>query len=174
MYKYFKIFLLTTYLIFNVNYLLAVESNIAFIDMNFLMNNSKAGKKMITSLEKKGNLENKKFIEIEKSLKSEEAKLVAQKNVLDNNEFKKKIESLKSKVLEYRQSRNNSVNEINKDRIKAQSSLLQSITPILTDYAEKNSLSMVIDKKNIILGKTELDITKNILKIVDEKVKNIK
>ena len=33
---------------------------------------------------------------------------------------------------------------------------------------------MIVQKKNIIMGKKELDITLDILKIVDEKIKKIK
>ena len=40
--------------------------------------------------------------------------------------------------------------------------------------SEKNSISIIIDKKNVIIGKTTLDITNDILKIVDEKIGKIK
>ena len=56
----------------------------------------------------------------------------------------------------------------------AQANLIESITPILTDYSSKNSISYILPKKNIIIGKSELDITKIILDLLDSKVKNIK
>ena len=42
------------------------------------------------------------------------------------------------------------------------------IRPILKDYSVKNSLSIILEQKNIVLGKKDLDITNNILEIVDK------
>ena len=36
---------------------------------------------------------------------------------------------------------------------------------------EKNSLNILIDKKNIFMGKTELDITEKIINIIDKEFK---
>ncbi len=36
---------------------------------------------------------------------------------------------------------------------------------------EKNSLNILIDKKNIFIGKTELDITEKIINIIDKELK---
>ena len=54
--------------------------------------------------------------------------------------------------------------------------LLQLITPILAKYADKKSISMILQKKNLIIGKTELDITDEVIMIVNTEVKefNIK
>ena len=52
--------------------------------------------------------------------------------------------------------------------------MVNSITPIIADYAKKNGAEIIIDKKNIVIGKVELDITQNILKALDVKIKNIK
>ena len=63
---------------------------------------------------------------------------------------------------------------INKKRVEATSKLLAFIQPILGEYANKNSISIIIQKKNIILGKTGLDITDSILKTLNSKHKKIK
>jgi outer membrane protein len=52
--------------------------------------------------------------------------------------------------------------------------LFRALTPILADYVEKNSIAVLLDRKNIIIAKKELDITNVILKILDTKVKDIK
>ena len=41
------------------------------------------------------------------------------------------------------------------------------------EYSEKNSISMVLQKQNVIIGKKELDITKDIILILNEKIKKI-
>ena len=38
----------------------------------------------------------------------------------------------------------------------------------------ENNISFILQKKNIIMGKTELDITDDVLKIIDKEVSKIK
>ena len=45
--------------------------------------------------------------------------------------------------------------------------------PILAEYSTKNNISLIVDKKSIVIGKTELDITKNILDLLNSKIKKI-
>ena len=69
---------------------LSAEQKIAFVDMKFVLNNSKAGKEAQIHLQKvfKGNQD--KFIEEEKNLKKKESDLLAKKNILSKEEYKKK------------------------------------------------------------------------------------
>ena len=81
---------------------------------------------------------------------------------------------LKKKISEYRTKRQNIIQESTKKRVQASAEFSQKIKPILGDYAAKNNISIIVQKKNIIMGKKELDITADILKIVDEKIAKIK
>ena len=42
------------------------------------------------------------------------------------------------------------------------------INPILTNYAEKNNVNYVLEKKNVLVGMKSLDITLQILEILNE------
>ena len=42
------------------------------------------------------------------------------------------------------------------------------------NYAKEKNIDMVVQKKNIIMGKSELDITDDILKIVDKEISKLK
>ena len=46
--------------------------------------------------------------------------------------------------------------------------------PILVDYSSDNSISFILPKQSIIIGKSEFDITKNIIEVLDKKIKSIK
>ena len=94
--------------------------------------------------------------------------------MLSENEFKSKLENLKKEISEYRAKRQNVIQESTKKRIQASAEFSQKIKPILGDYAAKNNIAIIVQKKNIIMGKKELDITDDILKIVDEKIKKLK
>jgi len=92
---------------------------------------------------------------------------------LSNEEFEKKINLLRKEANEYRIKRRDLINSLTKKRVDAQNKLIKTINPILADYSKKNSISMIIQKKNIIIGKSELEITDDILEILDKSLKTI-
>ena len=60
-----------------------------------------------------------------------------------------------------------------KKKVEGTAKLMKEIEPILTDFSKKNSISIILKKKDIVIAKTELDITNEIIKLVDSKVKEI-
>ena len=138
------------------------------------MNNSLAGKSILKKLDEKNKSIKKKFQDIEISLKNEEKKIISQKNILSEQEYLNKAQSFTKKVDDYKLLRNKTINDISKLKSKAQENLTNTLTPILAEYAEKNSISFIIPKQSIIIGKTELDLTNTIIEILNSKIKNIK
>jgi len=166
-FKFFFVFIL----FFNTN--VYSESLIAFIDMNKLMNESNAGKSISQQLEKKHKKNIDFFKKKEKELKSKESSIISQKNVLSKEDFEDKILKLRNEASSYRTKRTELIDSLTKNRVEATNKLINTIHPILLDYSSKNSISIVMQKKNIIIGKNELDITKDILTILNKKIKKI-
>ncbi len=106
-------------------------------------------------------------------MKDEEIKIVSQRNILKNDEFEKKINELRNKVNLYRKLRQESINNLNQLRIDSTNKILQEINPILAEYSKKNSISMIVQKKYIVIGKSELNITQVILDQLNDKIKKI-
>ena len=150
------------------------NNNIYYIDMNFIMNNSLAGKSIVNQLDikKKSNFDS--FKKEEKNLKNEETKLLSQKNILDKNEFKEKVILFKEKVSKYNKKRNKILNDLTNQKNDAQQALTKKLTPILANYAKDNSISFILSKQDIIIGKTELDLTNVIIEILNKEVKTVK
>ena len=167
-YKYLFFFLL----MFHSNLSMANQS-ILYIDMNYLLNNSLAGKSIITQLKNLNETNLKKFIEIEEGLQSEEKKLISQKKILEKDEYLKQLNKLRKKFSNYKIERTNMSKNILKKRTSAQQKLLNALDPILKDYSKKNSVLYIMPKKNIIIGNTDLDITQIILKSLDNNIKKI-
>jgi len=167
-YKYLFFFLL----MFHSNLSMANQS-ILYIDMNYLLNNSLAGKSIITQLKNLNETNLKKFIEIEEGLQSEEKKLISQKKILEKDEYLKQLNKLRKKFSNYKIERTNMSKNILKKRTSAQQKLLNALDPILKDYSKKNSVLYIMPKKNIIIGNVDLDITKIILKSLDSNIKKI-
>ena len=150
------------------------SDKIVYLDVEKIMQQSTAGKSIIAQLKKKRELSISKFKKKEKEIIDKEKKLIAQKNVLSKEEFESKIIELRKDISNYQKERNKTSNDITRSRVKASTNLINKLTPILEDYSKKNSIRIIVQKKNIVMGKKEDDITKDILELVNQKVKNIK
>jgi len=168
--RYFS-YLILSLILLQINS--ANAEKIVYIDMDKIMQISKAGKSAINKLNKTNETNIKKFKKIEENLKKDEKDLIAKRNILSQEEFNKNLQNLNKKIQEYRLQRQEAIEEVTKKRISATADFAQKIKPILADYAKENSIDMIIQKKNIIMGKSQLDITNKILTIVDSKISKI-
>ena len=168
-----KVLLLIIFFIFFSKVSISQENKTVYLDLNMIMGNSNAGKSINSQLETnhKKNIAN--FQKLEEELKNEEIKIISQKTVISKEDFEKKIINLRDKANKYRKERNDSINNLNNQRLNATQKMITLIRPILSEYSDNNSISLIIQKRNIIIGKTSLDITNDILKIVDEKIEKI-
>ena len=151
----------------------SLKAQIAYIDMNLVLNKSEVGKYLNSHIEKIKNKNIEKFKEIEKNLIDKEKLLISQQNILDNNEFDKKLAILKIEVNKYKSDKKLHVDQLNKIKIESTKEILKVLNPIITKYVDLNSISLVIPKKNIIIGKKNLDITDQIIKQLDENLKKL-
>ena len=169
-----KIKLISILLFFLVSIPSYSSEKVVYLDVEKIMQQSIAGKSIITQLKKKREVLISNFKKKEKEIMDKEKKLIAQKNVLSKEEFESKIIELRKDISNYQKERNKTSNDIAMSRVKASTSLINKLTPILEDYSKKNSIRIIVQKKNIVMGKKEDDITKDILELVNQKVKNIK
>ena len=160
------------FLIFSVS--VNAEQKIVFVDMDRLVSTSKPGSSIFSQL-KDINKKNLDFLkEEEKKFKEKEKKLIAQKNIISENDYKNKINELKSEINIYNQNRNEKIKKFNKLKVENTNNLLKLISPILAKYSTENEISIILQKKDLIIGKTELDITDEVIKIVDNEIKEFK
>ncbi len=165
--------------IFVVTFLLLIythafaEQKIVTLDMKYVLNNSKAGKGAQDFLKKSLADNTKKFLDIENSLKKEENDLLEKKNILSKEEYQKKADKLRKKVIDYQSQRRTSLDKIGNQRAQAKATLLKSIDPLLNSYIEENDISLIIDKKYTIGGKTSLDITNLIIEKLNKELQSL-
>tara|TARA_B100000963_G_C22411083_1_gene573303 strand:+ start:91 stop:606 length:516 start_codon:yes stop_codon:yes gene_type:complete len=150
------------------------SEKIVYLDVEKIMQESIAGKAIIAKIKKKRETSINKLKKKELEIVEKEKKLISQKNVLSEEEFKKKIQDLRGDISNYQKDRSKASNEITQTRIKASTSLIKKLTPILEAYSKENSIRIIVQKKHIVMGSKEDDITKDILNIVNQKIKNIK
>ena len=148
--------------------------NVYFIDFKFILNESDAGKKAQNHLKSK--LENgiKKLKEKETKIQEEEKNIIKQKKIISAEEYKKKVTDLRGKVSSLKIERNTLLSNVAEQRTKAKNELLRNLNPILETFMKDKRIRIVLDKKSILLADENLNITKDIMKILNQKLKSIK
>ena len=165
-------FLFISLLLFN-NFSLASEKKIAFIDINSIFINSDAGKDLNSFLkQKKKDLDDQVNISVNE-INNKKDKLTAQKNVLDSNEYSKKIKELENEIKKI----NSSISKKNDELIKLQKSVetkfSQNLNSIIEEYSIENSIDIIFKKQDILMAKNEMDITKDVLNLFNKKINKI-
>ena len=166
-----KRFLLSVFFIFFFSNNVICEEKIAFIDMDRVISKSNSGVSILEQLNK-SNKENVIFFKKEeKKLQEKKTKLISQKNIISETDFENKIDQFKIEINEYNKNKDKTIKNFNNLKINSTNKILKLINPILAKYSEDNSISIILQKKDLVIGKKELDITDEIIKIVNTQVK---
>ena len=145
-----------------------------YVDFKYILNQSTAGKKAQNFLKNKLEQGLKKLSEQEKNILKEEKQLIQQKKLIKPDEYKGKVDSLRSKVLKLQKERDKLLKSVSKQRLTARNELLKNLNPIISEYMQEKKIRMVVDKKSILLADQNLDITKQIIELLNKKLKSIK
>ena len=170
--KYLVKFFVVTFFLLVCTYSFA-EQKIVVLDMKYVLNLSKAGKGAQDFLKKSFTDNQKKFADIEQNLKKEEIDLLEKKTILSKEEYTKKTDTLRKKVIDYQSQRRASLDKIATQRAKSREALLKTIDPILNTYIKENNISLVIDKKDMLGGKPEYDITQIIVERLNKELPSL-
>ena len=170
--KYLVKIFVVTLLFINCTYASA-EQKIATIDMKYILNNSKAGKGAQDFLLKSFKDNQNQFKDKEKALKEEENDLLKKRNILSKEDYTKKANELRKQVIDYQSNRQSSLDKIAQQRSESKNKLMKEISPILDAYMKENSISLVFDKKDMLGGKPELDVTDIIIERLNKKLPSL-
>tara|TARA_A100001011_G_C14134785_1_gene767053 strand:- start:348 stop:866 length:519 start_codon:yes stop_codon:yes gene_type:complete len=147
------------------------KADVVYIDINYILNKSEIGKSLNNYIKGINDKNTQKYKKIESDLINKEKSILAKQNIIEKVEFEKIVSQLSKEVQKYRFDQKSSNEELNKIKIDYTKNILEYLNPIITNYVEKNSISLVIPKKNIIIGKKKLDITEEIIEILNKQVK---
>ena len=169
MFKIFKIIIIIiVFFISNKAY-----SEVSYINLEELMRKSSVGQYINETFEKEKKKIFNTFTEKEDQLKNNEKKILSQKNILKKEEYQKKVENFKENVKKYKSERKKTIENLNQRRITATKKVIEILNPILTKYMQENSISIILRKKDIIIAKKSLDITSNIIELLNIEIQKI-
>jgi Skp family chaperone for outer membrane proteins len=160
------------FLIFSTS-LSNAKDKVSYIDIDYILSNTLAGKSLLSSLKKEEELKISKFKLNDENFTKEEKKILAKKNLISSAEFEKEIKSLQVKFQKYKQNKFNEIEELKKKRNKNILIFLNQINPIIEKFMTDNSIYMIIDKKNVFIASKEYDITNNLIELIDNQIKSI-
>ncbi len=147
------------------------ENKVVVLDLDSLLEKTNYGKKIISDL----NLINEKNLqslkEIEKEIKLDQENIKKQKNLLSEEELSKKVNKLNSEIMEFKKKKNDLVNNFNFEKKNKLDEFFKIIIPEIEKYINDKNISLVLDKKNIFISNKKNNITNDIIKIIDEKLK---
>ena len=147
------------------------SEKIAFLDVELILNKSKPALKIIKKIEKIRDQENEKLKKIENNLKKKDEELTKTKYLISKEELNKKILNLRNEARSFEELRKKTIKDLNVKKNYELSQFLKLINPIVQEYMKEKSIDMIIDKKNIFMAKSNNDITKDILDIINAKIK---
>ena len=149
------------------------ENKIVYLDVSLLLNESIVGQNLNKKLKEINNKNITEFKTIETNIKKEDDDLLKKKNILSKEEYEKEIVLLQKKYKSFQNLMKEKNLKLNKLKGESAKIILNNINEIISEYSTKNSISMIVEKKSIIIGKSELNITNDILDLLNKKIKNI-
>ena len=80
---------------------------------------------------------------------------------------------MRKKVVDYQAQRRTALGKIASQRAEAKKKLIKKLNPILTKYIEENGISIIVDKKNVVIGHADLDITNQIVEKLNKELPSL-
>ena len=171
--KLFKnLFLITFIVLFSLNNLKADEK-ISYLDIEFILANTLAGKSLLENLKKVEDTKINEFKANDLKFQNNEKKILAKKNIISNEEIKKEINALQIEFQKYKKDKTKEIKILEKKRNENIINFLNLINPIIEKYMTDNSIYILIDKKNVFIANKDYDITKKLIELIDNQIKTV-
>ena len=167
-----RIFCILIFLSLSMN-LLKAEDKVSFIDIDYILTNTIAGKELLNALKKEEELKINNFKIKDHSFKNEEKEILAKKHLISKEEINKEMKLLQIKFQKYNKEKIKEVDDLKIIRNRNIINFLNLINPIIEKYMADNSIYMLIDKKNVFIASKDYDITNNLIVLIDKQIKNI-
>ena len=167
MYKKLFVILL---LFINFN-LVKADEKITFLNIDYLIQNTNFGKSLLKEIDNLNQKNNTEFKKREQELRKKEKDLINKKNILSDEEFKKNAINIKKEMEIYNSDKRKSNTDFENKKKDLLNNFFQKIRPIIEEYIQEKNISAVLNKKNIFIANKKYDITDDLIKVVNEKIK---
>jgi len=168
-----KIFIFTTTFIIFFLFPSISNSNekIVFINFEYIINNSNHGKLIFKDLNSKREENIKKLKTEEKKLRDEENDIKLKKDIISKDELNKMLAILNDNIKKFQKKKKLMEDELNEIKNEKINNFMSQINILLEQYMNDQSVDIMFNSKNILIGKKTINKTDDILKLINEKIK---
>ena len=149
----------------------APASSIAFVNLDNILQKSNLGIKTLDKLKERKKLEEKEVNDREKNIKILEEEIRNKQNIISNDEFKVEVNKLQKNIENFNLYKKKVLNDYEKYKNDEIINFFDQINPLIQNYLSENSIDILFNNKNIIIGKDTLDITDKIINIINQNIK---
>ena len=172
MIRFKKLYLILIFFSLSFNVLKA-ENKVFYIDIDYVLTNTLAGKSLLNTLKKEEELKINKYRLDDENFKNKEKKILAKKNLISKGEISKQMKVLHVEFQEYKKEKINEIDKFKKKKNRNILNFLNLINPIIEKYMSDNSISILLDKKNVFIASKDYEITYNLIELIDNQIKTI-
>jgi|MDSV01.3.fsa_nt_gb Skp family chaperone for outer membrane proteins len=151
--------------------LVYANQQISFLDVDAIMKQTIQGKEIVKNL----NELNKKNLTLlrskENKIKDLEKKINNQKNIISKEELKSKIDILQNEVLIFRKEKEKLMKEFDLKKNQELTNFFKKVSPLIQEYIKEKNIDIILDKKNIFMANESSNITKDVVVLLNEKLK---
>ena len=168
--KFHKYILTFIFYIFSISPSFSAEKTV-FLDIDFVLNNSNFGKSIYSKLDElnKKNFDN--LIKMEKELEKKKKAIDASKNISTKENLEKEISLFNQDINKFRSEKDKILKNFEIKKKNEIDNFLIRVNPLIQEYMKDNSISIVLSKNQIFMGNVEMDITSDIIELVNKSVK---
>ena len=149
----------------------ASGANLAFVNLDNILQKSNLGIKILSKLQERKKLEENEVNDRENNIKTLEEEIRKKQNIISKDEFQAEVTKLQKNIENLNLYKKKVSNEYKKYKNDEIINFFDQINPIIQQYLSENSIDILFNNKNIIIGKDTLDITDKIIKIINKNIK---
>ena len=163
------IFILIFY-ISSTSFSISAEKTV-FLDIDFVLNNSIFGKSIYSKLDELNKMNFDNLVKMEKELDKKKKSIDVSKNISSKENLEQQVILFNQEVKNFRSEKNKILKNFELKKKNEINKFLVRINPIIQEYMKDNSISIVLPKNQIFMGNVEMDITNDIIKLVNKSIK---
>ena len=147
---------------------LFADNKIFYIDLDYILQNSNVGKKILKDLNETSKSDISELKKLQSELQKQEETLQNKKNIISQEDLNNELAILREKIASYRKLKDQKATKFKDLRNEKISIFFENINPIIQNYMDINEIEILLDRKNVFIGKVTSDITNDIIKLIDK------
>ncbi len=149
------------------------NTSIAIIDINLILSEAKAAKKVSEEIEKIAIATEEELRVSDEEMIQEQNKLIESQSIMAPEAFEAKKEEYEKKVQNYNIDRQNKLIKIDNLIAESRNQVLESLRPILEEIANDRGITIILEKNTVLLNAENMDITEEVLKSLNRALPKI-